>query len=826
MPINSGKSADEIVQRLAQIQEHLTPEDVQDLRSALLEASPATIAGVDTSGAPTAITNPIGVPPHESAFSQQPLIPPLGDPTRRAAHSTDDHQVAEQTDPADDDTPSSSETSLEEAVGQIIETVENREAQRRRWDDLLQDDGSRFNEAPVPLILLDAMGFVIRMNSSALKLVGIDLEQAVGSHVGDFIHEEDYDDVADIWVRFQAEPDLEAVSTELRTLCPDGPTWQRAAIRVTRDSTNALQSIAVHLADLSEKHDESTALDRSQRNFGNILDHLPDAVIRINSRRMVVFSNPAAQELREFIKSIGHRMGPDGWPFHYETNDPKWMKCLDEAFVTGQVVECENPVVASKDSGQPIRWFENSFIPEFGVDNTVSSVVVISRDITERLQSQTELSYQAQHDALTGLPNRAYFFQLLQDALDRQATIVDRGEESSLSVLFFDLDRFKIINDSLGHAVGDQVLIKVSEMLQDALRPDDVLARLGGDEFTVLLTDTDVDGAMTVARRLRTQLATPIAIDGREFVISCSMGVVTSNEVETTHDLVRWADAAMYEAKAAGRNQIIAFNDELRRLVLDEFELDQQLRVAVENDELEMYYQPEVNLISGHIVGAEALLRWNHPQRGVLSAAQFIELSEENGAILRIGAWVLETACRHTADWIANGVVDENFVMRVNVSPRQLEFTEFATDLRMLLKNTKLTPKNLCLELTESVLMSDVDRSRVLLSELVDLGVSIAIDDFGTGHSSLALLKGFPVQVLKIDQSFVSGLPDNRHDRAITNTVIGLANDLGLTVTAEGIESSDQRHELVELGCQYGQGYLFGRPVPHDEFEHQVTPNR
>lgn len=812
MPVDPMDTSDEIIHHLTQIHDQLTPDDALALRSALANTTLSQIESSKTNAPHRNLNHPLGFPPIEPAVAHHHVPTTSVEPIAESKTSTHG-----------DSTPPVETNALVDALHKIIKSVEERTARQRRWDDLLQEDGSKLNEAPVPLILLDAMGFVIRANSAALKLLSLESNDVTSMHVGEFIHDEDYDDIADIWVRFQAELDLEAVSTELRVKCVDGLIWQRAAIRVTRDESSALQTIAVHLADLRDKHDESTAMDRSQRNFGNILDNLPDAVIRVNSRRNVVFSNPSAQEVRDYLKDTGHKMGSDGWPLFEDGPYLQWQVSLGAAFDTGQVMHCEIPVTDQHLTDQPIRWLESTFIPELGADDAVVSVVVISRDITERLQSQTELSYQAQHDALTGLPNRAYFFQLLQEALDRQATTIDHGVDTSLTVLFFDLDRFKLINDSLGHAVGDQVLIKVSEKLQSALRPNDVLARLGGDEFTVLLTDTDETSAMSVARRLRSQLATPISIEGREFVISCSMGMVTSNAVDSSHDLIRWADAAMYEAKAAGRNQIVAFNDELRRVVLDEFELDQQLRVAVENKQLELYYQPVVNLISGRVVGAEALLRWNHPVRGVLSAGDFIELSEENGAILKIGAWAIESACANVARWIQDGIVDDRFVIRVNVSPRQLEFGEFADDLNNLLQRTNLAPKNLCLELTETVLMSDINRSHTLLSQVVDLGVMIAIDDFGTGHSSLSLLKGFPVHVLKIDQSFVSGLPDNRHDRAIANTVIGLANDLGLKVTAEGIENSEQRHELVELGCQYGQGYLFGHPIPHDEFERAIS---
>ncbi len=386
-------------------------------------------------------------------------------------------------------------------------------------------------------------------------------------------------------------------------------------------------------------------------------------------------------------------------------------------------------------------------------------------------------------------------------------------------MLFLDLDRFKVVNDSLGHAAGDELLVQVARRLQQALRPGDVLGRLGGDEFTVLAEHITHEHAMALAERLREQLATPFELGGGEFLMSSSVGVATSSTPESPEDLMRWADAAMYRAKQGGRDCVVAFDDVLRNEALEQLETDQQLRVALDRDQLRVVFQPEVHLRSGEVVGAEALVRWDHPSRGELSAQAFVPLAEENGTILAIDQWVLDAACTQLARWLDDGVVDSDFVLRVNISARHLEQRDLVERVRAQLDRSGVSPGQLCLEITETALMRDVERALVVLNELNRAGVRLAVDDFGTGYSSLGSLKRFPLQVLKIDRSFIDGLPDDPDDLAIATTVLRLADALGLSTTAEGVENMAQLECLRELGCPTAQGFIFSEALDAAGFE-------
>ena len=448
--------------------------------------------------------------------------------------------------------------------------------------------------------------------------------------------------------------------------------------------------------------------------------------------------------------------------------------------------------------------------------------VWILADITERKEAEDRMRHIAQTDALTGLPNRMALLmrlaQILPDA---------RRHQWKVAMMFLDLDRFKTINDTLGHGIGDELLCRVSERFLAVLRPSDTLARLGGDEFTVLLPDVDSDEAIRIAHRLQASLREPVEINGSRFRLTTSIGVVETDEPARPEDLLRWADAAMYEAKAQGRDRVCRFDDRMLAEVNERNELDRELSSALDRGEFELHFQPEVDIHSGRVLGCEALVRWRHPIHGLMSADRFIPLAEENGAIVGLGCWVLRTACHTVVQWRADGIVDDDFVLRVNLSPRQLELPELAPEVANLLESIGLAPSSLCLEVTETAVMRDVQAGLTALSSLHDIGVTLAIDDFGTGYSSLSYLKRFPLDVLKIDRSFVDGLPDDLDDLAITGAILDLARSLDLVVTAEGVETEEQRQALVDLGCRRAQGYLFARPMPAVDFVDYVkAPQR
>ena len=423
-----------------------------------------------------------------------------------------------------------------------------------------------------------------------------------------------------------------------------------------------------------------------------------------------------------------------------------------------------------------------------------------------------QLARQAFRDPLTSLPNRALFMDRLSHALTRTER---RGER--LAVLFLDLDRFKVVNDSLGHGVGDQLLIGVSQRLAACLRPEDTIARLGGDEFAILLEDVKDDKAPTaVADRLTGELQQPFTVEGREVVITVSIGIAMSiSRRMTPEDILRDADLAMYHAKGKGKARYEIFDKSMNAPAQERMDLELDLRNAVSRSEFVVHYQPVVALSTGRIVEMEALVRWKHPQRGLLFPGDFVGLSEETGLIVPLGRWVLHEACRQVPQWQL-ATPGSQLGISVNLSARQLQQPGLVEEIAAVLRETRLEPGALRLEITETVVMHDAPATLAKLEALKALGVRLAIDDFGTGYSSLGYLKRFPVDNLKIDRSFVAGIGSDVEDSAIVRAVITVAKSLGLSVTAEGIENAEQLEHLRALGCDHGQGYYFAKPVTGD----------
>jgi diguanylate cyclase (GGDEF)-like protein len=457
-------------------------------------------------------------------------------------------------------------------------------------------------------------------------------------------------------------------------------------------------------------------------------------------------------------------------------------------------------------------------------DPEVSGIVVSARDITERKRYEDQLTRQAYYDTLTGLPNRALFMERLLDAMAERA-----GQPHTLAVLFVDLDRFKLINDSLGHGAGDELLRGVATRLSDCVDATDTVARFGGDEFTLLLKDVrDPDDAKHVGDRIVQAMRRPFDLEGQECYSGASVGVRLSRPPHATADeLLRDADIALYQAKAAGKGRVVVFDQAMNENAIAQLGLESDLQRAVERGELRVYYQPIVALGSGAVVGAEALLRWQHPQRGLVPPSQFIPLAEETGLIIPIGQWVLEQACRQTRAWHdARGLDPASFVVSVNLSAKQFQQPGLTSQVARVLSDTGLDPAALKLEITESVLMLNAEHTIQTLLALRGLGVRLAIDDFGTGYSSLSYLRRFPVDTLKIDRSFVSSLTIDESAAAIVQAVDALARALKIDVTAEGIETPDQLARVERLLHGHAQGYYFSRPLTGESMEHLLSTGR
>jgi diguanylate cyclase (GGDEF)-like protein/PAS domain S-box-containing protein len=448
-------------------------------------------------------------------------------------------------------------------------------------------------------------------------------------------------------------------------------------------------------------------------------------------------------------------------------------------------------------------------------DPNIGGIVVNYRDITERKTFEERLKHQAFHDTLTKLPNRALFMNRLGHALIR----TERREKSA-AVLFLDLDNFKLINDSLGHEAGDRLLVSVAERLRRCLRAEDTASRFGGDEFTVLLENVkDASDAVRVADQITRALSTPFILESREVFVTTSIGIAlgTSGRERPT-DLLRNADVALYRAKASGKATYEVFDAFMNIAALERLDLEGDLRRAIERGEFAVHYQPQLELSTGRIAGWEALVRWMHPERGPILPAAFLSVAEETGLIVQIGRLVLEEACRQATEWQEQHPTETPLKMSVNISAKQLQRPdELVEEVIRILEQTELAPGSLVLEITESMLMGDAEQNVDVLRRLKDLSIGIAVDDFGTGYSNLAYLKRFPVDMLKVDKSFVDGLGENPEATAIVEAVVSLARAMGMQTVAEGIETTGQADLLRALGCELGQGYYFSQPLPAHE---------
>ena len=464
-----------------------------------------------------------------------------------------------------------------------------------------------------------------------------------------------------------------------------------------------------------------------------------------------------------------------------------------------------------------VVWIRDEMTVVRGQDGTASPLFYgVFLDVTDRKKMEAELERLALYDSLTGLPNRALFTDRLAHAIER------RGRAQATAVYFLDLDRFKRINDSLGHAAGDEVLREIAGRVQRMLRPDDTVARFGGDEFTVLCESVGgVLEAVGVADRLQREIARTLRAGGAELRLTASIGVALAEPGEETDysRLVDDADAAMYRAKERGGARTELFDVAMRERAVDALSIEQELQHGLERGELRLFYQPLVSLGSGDMVGAEALIRWEHPERGMLSPDKFLPVAEESGLIVEVGAWAVGEACRRLRDWDRRNGGPSAFGLAVNLSARELTHPDVVSTVLNAVRRSALDPSRLTIEVTESTAMADRDSGFRALRELSDAGVRIAIDDFGTGYSSLDHLREMPADIIKIDRSFVAGMAANSPDSALVAAAIAMGRALDMEVVAEGIETSEQVADLRELGCPLGQGFLFARPLPPEELD-------
>jgi diguanylate cyclase (GGDEF)-like protein len=489
---------------------------------------------------------------------------------------------------------------------------------------------------------------------------------------------------------------------------------------------------------------------------------------------------------------------------------PYLEECRQNGKVTTPILFCEETPETAP------RWLRALIYPVRDEAGTLLEMGLVLEDFTERKALEDQLAHRAFHDALTGLANRALFLDRLGHALARAKRRAEQGQVGGVALLYIDLDDFKRFNDSLGHNAGDQLLVGVAERIVARLRLGDTFARFGGDEFAMLLEDLeDVGYAADVAERIKRDLSAPFEVDGHEAVVTTSIGIVMAAPGEAGEDyaeeLMRRADIAMYRSKGEGKDRHEVFSSSMNHS-LERLGLEEDLRGAIEREEFRVHYQPQVLISTGQTVGFEALLRWEHPERGPLAPSEFIPLAEETGLIIPLGRWVLAEACRRGRIFREQISPEAPLRMFVNLSARQFRHPELVEEVSAALTETGMDPHDLALEITESVMMGERSTARDILWALKDLGLTLVMDDFGTGYSSITYLKSFPVDILKMDGSMVEGIDEDPENRAIVSATTRLAHALGLEVVAEGVETAGELDELRSVGCDFAQGYYWQRP--------------
>ena len=545
-------------------------------------------------------------------------------------------------------------------------------------------------------------------------------------------------------------------------------------------------------------------LEESSERFQALVLNSTDIIFVVNQTSLITYFTPSLATV------LGKR--------------PKILTPLSAIVHPDDLAQLERAILGfsdrsvSMDSGAEFRIQTRSgewrtfdgVITDLSADRSVRGVVVNGRDVTANKELQRQLTEQAFYDSLTRLPNRA----LLMDRLEQMLQAMARTNQN-VSLLFIDVDRFKKVNDTFGHAAGDALLTSLTERLRGALREGETLARFGGDEF-VLIAEADEDAAAAVAGRLLKQLENPLSVEGREVIVSVSIGIATATGApDSPEEILRRADIALSQAKSEGRGRFVVYHPTSDAFTPERLALEADLRGAAERGELVLHYQPYVELSSGEVRGVEALVRWNHPTRGRISPDDFIPGAEETGTIVEIGRWVLGEACRQARRWHQGVPASRQVILNVNLSPRELREPGILEHVRRTLRETGLAPSKLQIEITEGALVDKTDAASTL-AQLKDIGVRLAMDDFGTGYSSLSYLARFPLDSVKIDRAFVSGLGSDPRSEAICRSIVALGQSLHMDIVAEGIEEDVQFETLRELGCTAGQGWLIARPVPGD----------
>ena len=577
------------------------------------------------------------------------------------------------------------------------------------------------------------------------------------------------------------------------------------------DEFGQVQALEGYIQDISDRKNVEDSLKKAEARYRSIFENAIEGIFQSTLDGQYLVANPAlagiygyasSEELIHALNNIQHQL------YVLPTRREEF---VNEIATKGKVQNFQSQIYRKDKS---IIWISENARLVYDKDNQPIYYEGTVEDITELKNHAVEIEYQATHDHLTGLPNR----YILNDRLQQSINFAHRYQ-SMLAVVFVDLDQFKIINDSMGHSVGDQLLVAVSQLISSNVREIDTVVRLGGDEFVILIPNVhSKDDIELSLSRLLHNLSKPLTINNFNFSVTCSMGIsVYPNDGDDPDTLLKNADSAMFKAKHAGRNNFQFFTPELNDILTDRFNLEYKLRRAIERDEFLLHYQPKYNLTTGQISGAEALIRWQPEGEVLIQPLTFIQIAEETGLIVKIGQWVLETACRKAKQ--IHDKTGTHLPIAVNVSPKQFRQPNFVEIVQQVLTETGLTPSSLELEITENIMIEDTPKFIETLQQLKQIGVKLSLDDFGTGYSSFSYLKDFPIDQLKIDRGFINALEQDKANMAILKAIIFLGQSLGLCVVAEGVETQFQYDFLKSVGCDEVQGFFFSKPLPEHTFD-------
>jgi len=685
--------------------------------------------------------------------------------------------------------------------------------ERKKMEETISQSGERYrtilDEMEDAYFEVDLAGNFIFLNDAICRLIKYPREELLGKSFR--IHV----DKDDIPILYNAFGRIYSTGNPERNICykavrKDGTTrYAEIAGFPLQNQKGEMIGFRGIGRDITERRQMEEALRQSEERYRTILESMQEGYFEVDLAGNFTFFNDSMYRILGYPQE--EMMGMNNRQLTDKENAKILFQTFNEVYKTGEPTKGFDWQIIRKDGTK--RFIEASVSLQKDSSGKSIGFRGITRDVTERKRTEEKIQYMATHDALTGLPNRLMFSQLLNHAI--QAA---RRYQRQFAVLFIDLDRFKIINDTLGHEAGDQLLQEIAARLKQTLRTVDVVARLGGDEFVILIEElSDLSQVETVAGKILSAIIKPVNLMNEECRVTASIGIsVFPKDAEDEQSLMKNADMAMYLAKEKGKNNYQFYSEDIQSKSIERLLIETNLRCALERNELSLHYQAKVDFKTNAITGVEALLRWQNPYLGSVTPTQFIPVAEETGLIVSIGRWVLRTACAQNAAWQQQGL--PAVCMAVNLSPRQLTDDNLIDDIRTALKDSGMAPNLLELEITESMVMHNPARIIAVLTKIKNMGVRLAIDDFGTGHLSLAQIKHFHVDTLKVDGSFIRNIPQDAEDKAITEAIIALGKPLSLTVVAEGVETVDQLDFLREHSCDEMQGYYFSKPIVPEQF--------